>query len=1033
MKYLAALLVAALAACSSSPAQMPDGGVPDAAVPDASAPTADPTFSTLYTDRDNVIIGSAPVEVYVLLRDAQNAPISGAHVQLAVTSGSVTPPPATDIAGQTRATWMNTVTGTYNVTLIVDGVTFATHTVEFTPGSAAGLAFDQQPASIVAGEMMSPQVSVVTVDAFGNRTFGVSGQVELSLEPNASWAVLTGNTVWALMSGEATFPELTVMTPGTGYRIRAHLANLTDAVSDPFDVMLGDADTMRSTISATPTSLQADGVEATTIALHLANAYGTPITGAAVSLSVTGSNNVISATSGTTDATGDFTATISSTTPEAKTVTAMLGGLTLTTTLHFFGPSCTPLLPGLPGVKVPVPAEQLVVGDFDGDGHADALVLENGATLVLYRGRGDATFEAPTTLPSLLAPIEDVRAADINGDGHLDVVIVYRNGALVAFELGTGGGQFATPTYASVQSGSTRRVAVGDLDNDGNADLVVATDAATVEIERGTGAGTFARTQVIANLDVVDVGTVDLDNDGKLDVLLAGAAGVKTLLGHGDGTFAAPLTVAGAGAGNLVVADFNNDGNPDCAVANPGWTLQPFLGTGTGTFTKVGNAVPTGQFNSATNGVAEIGGARDLDGDGNVDLVLGEGPSLTILKGGGNGTFALAHVYAPSAVGAGLADVDSDGTPDVIALGRELLAVLHGRADGTFAAPEVHAEPDDRGGLSELSYDFDANGTQDIVIQTGAGIRAVLEGAGGTLTDAALLAETATAVDLKPGDVSGDGVGDLLGIFAASSGVTLRVARGLGDGTFAPFTTFAVPSVDVRSVQLADLNRDGKQDVVLVAYLDGGIWTALSNGDGTFTTPQRLLGASRWAVVVDVNGDGFKDVVSTNTHEVPVYLGDGAGGLVASYFLDVDDPYSAPRFTDVDRDGRLDIVTTGYDMTQGESITVKRGLPSGTFGPALVSSGITRDGFSVGALADVTGDGALDIIGRTFDAGFVVVPGYGDGYFYKQAMHYPAADFSSSALADNWLVNDVDQDGRTDILFWKGMGVGIAFNRGCVP
>jgi hypothetical protein len=691
---------------------------------------------------------------------------------------------------------------------------------------------------------------------------------------------------------------------------------------------------------------------------------------------------------------------------------------------------------------LPWDGKALLANDFTGDGHVDAIIQDTLYRRSLYRGRGDGTFDPPIALSPPPWPVERLASADINADGILDLLMIPQNGGFVAIELGTGGGQFTASTAAQLVTGeleTATRFTIGDFNNDGHPDLAVASNTHKVVIELGAADGTFTTGQIIPNLDASDLAAAKLDGDGVVDLVVVGAAGVTSLVGNGDGTFAAPVTLAGSAIGNLVIADFNNDGTPDCAVADQGWTLQAYLGTGTGTFTPVGTAIPTAQFNSSTSGTAELR-ARDIDGDGHIDLVLGELPSLTILHGGGDGTFAIAHVYAAQARSIGLADADGDGITDVLALGGPMLGVLHGRGDGTFVAPESHHEPDDRGGLFRTSADFDHDGRTDVVIETEQGMNALLAQAGGTLTDAALVAETDTPYDLRAGDVTGDGIADLVGIFPASSGITVRVANGAGDGTFAPFTTFALPTVDSKLLQLADVDRDGKQDLVLsvsAAHPHGPVLVARSLGDGTFGPATGFLGATTWAVAADFDGDGISDLLTTDGggYSMWIMYGDGTGGFgMPAAGLD-GDAGTPPLVADVDRDGRSDVVLPGSDPMLGRTITVMRGLASRTLGPALVTTGVDADAFGASgarAVVDVTGDGVLDLVGLR-DTMLVVLPGYGDGYFAKHVSAYPATDDLSNARPAYMEVSDVDLDGRADILFWKGMGVGIALDRGCVP
>jgi adhesin/invasin len=349
MKCLVALLVA-VAACSSSPAQMPDAAIePDAAPPDGPSLVPDPTRSSLTTDRDIALVGTEPVTVNVIVRDPTGIPIVNVDVQLvAGAGGTVSPPSRTDDSGHTSATWTSTVAGPQDITLIVHGTTLATHTVTFLSAPATRLAFQQGPTDVVAGAWITPGIEVVTTDDDGNLIPLGSGTVQLEISTNPASGHLYGSQFGPVSAGIATFPHAMISKPGAGYVLRAHMTGLADAYSTTFDVFAGDPDDVYSTLTISPGSLEANGTETATVTLDVMNAYGIPISGANVMLAVSGSNNTVVPASGTTDAHGTLTAALSSTTAEVKTVTATIGALTLTDSVEFDPPSLPPV-PGSSG------------------------------------------------------------------------------------------------------------------------------------------------------------------------------------------------------------------------------------------------------------------------------------------------------------------------------------------------------------------------------------------------------------------------------------------------------------------------------------------------------------------------------------------------------------------------------------------------------------------------------------------------------------------------------------------------------------
>jgi hypothetical protein len=300
-------------------------------------------------------------------------------------------------------------------------------------------------------------------------------------------------------------------------------------------------------------------------------------------------------------------------------------------------------------------ATSVAVGDLNGDGRPDLAVVNGGSTKVgVLLGNGDGTFQPVRTYPSGGFDSFSVAIADVNGDGKLDLLIAncatssasncgVENG-VVGVLLGKGDGTFqAAVTYDSGGQGATS-VAVGDLNVDGNPDLVVSLYygcpiisgcAGAVGVLLGNGDGTFQPVQIYNSGGSVasSVAVEDLNGNGRPDLVVGNyginlgtlPGGLGVLLDAGDHTFqpAAIYNSGGAAALSVAVADVNGDGKPDVLAANQcpfndcfhQAVVSVLLGNGDGTVQK---AVT---FNSGGY-LADSVAVGDLNGDGRPDVVV---------------------------------------------------------------------------------------------------------------------------------------------------------------------------------------------------------------------------------------------------------------------------------------------------------------------------------------------------------------------------------------------------------------------------
>jgi len=330
-----------------------------------------------------------------------------------------------------------------------------------------------------------------------------------------------------------------------------------------------------------------------------------------------------------------------------------------------------------------------------------------------------------------------------------------------------------------------RSVAGGDLDSDGDEDLVVANrDSDDISVLLGVGNGIY---QPVVNYPAGDAPALvvlcQLNNDSHLDLAVANADSddISVLIGNGDGTFQAAISVpAGDSPWSVCGGDLDDDGAVDLAVANgTSNTVTVHINNGDATF-QTPVEYPVG---NAPRSVL----AADLNGDPYPDLAVSRRYSgnVSILLNNGDGTFYEAGSYStgtyPANVSAGHFDSDADLDLAVVNSLSNNVSVLLNNGDATFSAA--------------VSYATGANPQKGSV-----------------------------------GDLNGDGYDDLAVPNGNSSSVSILI--GNGDGTFqtaVDYNTGAGPT----STHCVDTDGDGAPDVVVTNSLWNNISILISNGDGT--------------------------------------------------------------------------------------------------------------------------------------------------------------------------------------------------------
>jgi len=332
--------------------------------------------------------------------------------------------------------------------------------------------------------------------------------------------------------------------------------------------------------------------------------------------------------------------------------------------------------------------------------------------------------------------------------------------------------------------------------------------------------------------------------------------------------FPQPVKLTRSEATGVAAADFNNDGHVD--VVAPGRDFHEVwihLGHGDGTFT----TLPEFYSYNCPAGVA----AEDFDSDGNVDLALGKFCSpggLTVLMGNGDGTFGPEIDYAPGAqvysVRGG--DFNGDGEHDLIGIAGYAFVLL-GNGDGTFTAFENPGQPFfagiadfDGDDMDDYAYPHDSSDT----------VRVELSDGDGSFTLDGTLSVGDAPTSVAAGDVSEDGIPDLVVTNGESNDIS--VLFGMGDGSFGSEQryTLGVPPEHVLQpwyVAIHDLDHDGRQDLVVSSWFGGdddpSIHILYGTGGGQFSAA--VAGGMMFSqafefALADFNGDGETDLVRSS-------------------------------------------------------------------------------------------------------------------------------------------------------------------------
>lgn len=592
-------------------------------------------------------------------------------------------------------------------------------------------------------------------------------------------------------------------------------------------------------------------------------------------------------------------------------------------------------------------------------------------------------------------------------------------------------------------SSQPKSVAVGDLNNDGQTDIVIAnTGTDSVGIFLGHGNNSFSNQVMYSTgLDSTPCMVVigDYNNDGNMDIAVAnfGANNIAIMLGNGNGSFKSQIIISTIQSRPLYLAvgDFNHDTKLDIAVANFGTnSIGIILGLGDGKFTRP--LLLSTDYDSFPHSVA----VGDLNNDNNLDIACtnyGTG-SIGIFLGFGNGTFANQMKYTiglnflPRSIV--IADLNNDFNLDIAVInsGTENIGIFFGYGNGSFAVPTFYTTGKGSDPLFIGIGDFNSDKKLDIVV-TNNGTNSMsifFQSGNGNFTHQSIIpiGPNSNPYSLAIAHFNSDNNLDIA--IADWQNSVIEIFNGFSNVTFPRLISSPtiISSVNILSyytgensqpqaIAVGDFNNDHNLDILVANCGNNSIGVFLGHANGTFAS--RMISTTSNGLcpidvaVGDFNEDRHLDVVVANyySQNICIFLGYGDGTFTnqTKYKTGNGSNPNSVAIGDFNIDGHLDIVVLN---TGTNNMIVFLGSGHGTFTNQAIYFVTSYPNSKPLTVGDFNNDGRLDIAIAKYFAGSVGgFFGYGNGSFTNQKIFFIAVAYLPNALA----TGDFNQDSYLDI------------------
>jgi len=500
----------------------------------------------------------------------------------------------------------------------------------------------------------------------------------------------------------------------------------------------------------------------------------------------------------------------------------------------------------------------------------------------------------------------------------------------------------------------------------------------------------------------VAIVSCDLNEDGFPDVVTADQSfdDVAVLLSDQNGGFLPQIRFGvGAQPRGIECVDLNNDGHFDVVTFGNGSAI--LRGNGDGTFA-VG-LIGIGGWSA--------GAVGELTDDNIPDIVVTNPGGTALYVGNGGFTYTYKAVDNIGGTVVRVCELTGDKRNDILAdvsvQGTDDAIIFKNLGNGTF----VRFGGNGLCVQSEFALsDVDGDGKPDLLNPCGGLLRVKFGTALGAFSDEITLDFGVGVTSAAVADLNADNKPDILAISRGSNDIGIRL--GLGNRMFQTVFYFGTGD-DPRSLTVADFDGDTYVDIATSNFSSNDVSLLLGTGEGTFLwEPRFRVGGNPQSVVTcDLNLDGILDLATANssTNDISVLVGRGNGRFAPEARYPAAERPIAIRCADVKEDGNPDLIVANQGSSE---VSVYFGLGDGSF--------IAKPRFSTGpspsdlVLCDVNEDDHIDVLTANSEAvgGVSVLIGQGNGFFLPETR-------SLSGVGGVYRVEcaELDQDQHVDLVF----------------